>query len=376
MPQPAFDPNKAEQALQFGGIQTGAIDHPQPNGGQSCRVAFVNTGAGLTFTVALDRGGDIVEASYLGKNFAYLSANGYKPPSHAYHRGEQWLTSWPGGLVTTCGPLHIGAPRTDGVPDRQNSLHGQFSNTPAAVEAVINPDPRAKRYDMRLDLITRTTRMFGPSVEIRRTIACTLGEPRFELHDRVTNISDFAVPHHWLYHVNLGYPLLDEGARLIYGGAYDWHWDSAPGDEAGKLTPGPKTFGDYKQVPKPLKAHAQEGQRGLIVVPRVGRGTVTCGLINRKLGMGFEMSYPARQLPRLANWQNFGPRGCYVTGLEPFNGSLRRDGGDKHPAAKAKLRPGQTASYDLAFTALTGKASLDALAGRDAELTVAELTGA
>ncbi|NBC10978.1 MAG: DUF4432 family protein [Planctomycetes bacterium] len=366
-PAPAFDPNKVEYTHQLGGIQTGTIDYPQPNGGQSCRVALVNTGGGLTFTVALDRGGDIVEAAYLGQSLAYLTPNGYKPPSHAYHRGEEWLAAWPGGLVTTCGPLHIGAPPEDaGGDDPSRSLHGHFSNTPAAVESIINPDPRAKRFEMRLDLVIRCTRMFGPSVEIRRTIACKLGEPTIELRDRVTNLSDFAVPHHWLYHVNLGYPLLDEGAQLIYGGDYDWHWDTAqpPGD-----APRPETFGKFKRVPALIKAHAQNGQRGLIVVPRTTRGQITCGLINRKLGLGFEMSYPAKQLPRLANWQNFGPRGCYVTGLEPFHGSLQWDGGDTHPAAKSKLRPGQTASYDLTFRALGQKSQLDALRQHDAPLT-------
>jgi len=366
-PTPAFDINKFEHPHQCGGIQTGSLDHPQPNGGQACRVAFVNTGAGLTFTVALDRGGDIVEAQYLGKSLAFLTPNGYKPPSHAYHRGVEWLASWPGGLLTTCGPLHIGAPRDAGVADRQNSLHGHFSNTPAATESVTNPDPRRKRLEMRLDLLIRCTTMFGPSVEVRRSIVCTLGRPTIELHDRVTNISDFAVPHHWLYHVNLGYPLLDEGAKLVYGGDYDWHWP--PEAIPGELVPSPQTFAKYKTIPAPMQAHAQDGQRGVIVVPKATRGVVTVGVVNRKADLGFALSYPARQLPRLANWQNFGPRGCYVTGLEPFNGSLRWDGNDKHPGAKQTLRPGQTAEYDLTIRALSGKQALDGLVKHDAPLT-------
>ncbi len=378
-PAPAFDPDKAEYTPQLGGIQTGTIDYPQPLGGQPCRVAFVNTGGGLTFTVALDRGGDIVEAAYLGHSLAYLTPNGYKPPSHAYHRGEEWLAAWPGGLLTTCGPLHIGAPPPEAADgdDPSRSLHGHFSNTPAAVEAVINPDPRAKHFDMRLDLLIRCTRVFGPSVEIRRTIACRLGEPTIELQDRVTNLSDFTVPHHWLYHVNLGYPLLDEGTELIYGGTYDWSWDTAPapapgsdhGSSSGE-TVTPASFNKYKRIPAPLKGHAKNGQRGLIVVPKTKRGNVTCGAVNRKLGLGFAMSYPAQQLPRLANWQNFGPRGCYVTGLEPFNGSLQWDGNDQHPSAKAKLRPGQTANYDLTLRALGDKPQLDALRQHDAALTM------
>ncbi len=59
-----FGEGKVESAAQLGGVQTGTLDYHQPNGGQSCRVVFVNTESGLRFTVALDRGGDIVEAFY------------------------------------------------------------------------------------------------------------------------------------------------------------------------------------------------------------------------------------------------------------------------------------------------------------------------
>lgn len=370
---PTLDINKFEHVYQAGGIKTGTLDHPQPGGGQACRVAFVDTGAGLTYTVALDRGGDIVDARHLGQNLAYLTPNGYKPPSHAYHHGVEWLASWPGGLLTTCGPLHIGAPPPESDPGppeaaRQNSLHGHFSNTPAAVESIVNPDPRGRRLEMRLDLIIRCVTMFGPSVEVRRSIVGKLGEPTISVHDRVTNICDFAVPHHWLYHVNLGYPLLDEGAKLIYGGAYDWHWDAGtPPSDAPTLG----NFARYKTIPAPMKAHACEGQRGVIVVPKATRGRVTVGIVNRKANLGLELSYPAAQLPRLANWQNYGPRGCYVTGLEPFNGSLRWDGKDRHPAAKSKLRPGQTAEYDLSIKALAGKPSLDTLMKHDGALSPA-----
>ena len=48
-------------------------------GGDGCRVAWVDTGSGLRFAVAL-RGGDIVEAFYNDLSLTYLSPNGYRPP--------------------------------------------------------------------------------------------------------------------------------------------------------------------------------------------------------------------------------------------------------------------------------------------------------
>ena len=94
---------KFENILQLGGIRTGSLDTPGAGGGGATRVALFDTGAGLRFTVALDRGGDIVDASFNQFALAYLTPNGLLPSSPAYHTGTEWLRSWAGGLVTTAG---------------------------------------------------------------------------------------------------------------------------------------------------------------------------------------------------------------------------------------------------------------------------------
>jgi hypothetical protein len=83
-PSRKFDPAKFESVHQVGGIRTGTLDSPGAGGGAGPRVAFVDTGAGLRFTVALDRGGDIVDASYNQFGLAYLSPNGLPPPNAAF----------------------------------------------------------------------------------------------------------------------------------------------------------------------------------------------------------------------------------------------------------------------------------------------------
>ena len=103
-----FDANKFELIHQVGGIRTATYDWPDAGGAPGCRVAMVDTGSGLRFTVALDRGGDIVEAFYQSCSLAYLTPNGYRPPRQPLHRDEDWLAAWPGGLLTSCGPRYIG----------------------------------------------------------------------------------------------------------------------------------------------------------------------------------------------------------------------------------------------------------------------------
>ncbi|MGI9458039.1 MAG: DUF4432 family protein, partial [Aeoliella sp.] len=273
-----FDPAKFENSQQIGGIRTGSIDYPNPNGGQSCRVAHFNTGCGLRFTIALDRGGDIVEASYNDTNLAYLTPNDYKPPNPAYHQGLEWLVGWPGGLVTTAGPSSIGEPRTE--DGQQISLHGHFSNTPAAVLEVINPDPARGRLDMRLTMLIRDSRMFGPCIEVRREIGCRLGEPKIVIRDEVVNRGDECTPHALLYHVNFGYPLLDEGTRLVYRGSgkvFDLRGEDSS----------PLTAEQIKTLPAPDVSYRGSREQAIIaeVVPD-NEGIAHVGVVNNNRIVG------------------------------------------------------------------------------------------
>lgn len=353
-----FDVDKFENVMQVGGIQIADLQSPLGSG-RTTRVAFVNTGSGLRFTVALDRGGDIVEASYNQHSLAYLTPNGYLPPSRGYDRGLEWLRSWAGGLLTSCGPVHMGGPREE--DGTQVSLHGHHSNTPASVEMVVNPDPHRGRHEMLLSLVIRDSRMFGPVLEVRRQIQCTLGVPAITLYDQVINRSNERCPHNWLYHINLGYPLVDRDARLIYRG-------KASHLPAMQLTS--QQYADLKVVPDSLPEHAGPGQRVVVVdMDADAEGQCHAGIINRKIGLGLEISWAKSTMPRLANWQHFGPAGSYVTGVEPFSGSLVGKAADTHPEAHQWLSPGDSKRYCTHLRVLTDPAALDAFARQDGPLT-------
>lgn len=350
---------KFENVLQAGGIRSGTLD--------DCRVALFDTGAGLRFTVVLDRGGDIVDASFNQFALAWLSPNGLLPPNPAYHTGIEWVRGWAGGLVTTCGPEYVGGPREeDGV---KTSLHGRYSNQPSHIELLRNPDPRFGRHEMELGLLTRDSSAFGPVYEIRRTIRCTLGVAEICIEDAVTNRGDKRVPHHWLYHCNLGWPLLDEGARFVYRGQAV-HWNVPPPLGQDIVQPmSAAGMNRLKRVPAPMEEHTGMNERGLIVETEAGRdGWCHIGLINDRIKLGLEISYPKKALPRMANWQHYGPRGCYVSGIEPFSGSLLGSARDKHALARQFLDPGETRHYQLKLRVLHGSAELSPLKKCDGQV--------
>lgn len=327
MPEPML----FENPLQLGGIRTGTLDDPQPLGRPGCRVALVDTGSGLRFTVAIDRGGDIVDAVYNDCPLAFLTPNGLKRPEEAYQHDTAWLRSWPGGLVTTCGPMHIGAPIAGDATAQ--GLHGHHSNTPAAVLSVCNPDPTRGRRDMAIAMTIRDSRMFGPTIEVRRQIRSGLGESRIEITDEVTNLGDEPTPHHWLYHINLGYPLLAPGATLQLPGREEMRW--------GDLKEDPDL--DWRTVPAPLQAHHGSGEGGIVLIPERDAEPAVATLANVERNLTLEVRFRSDQLPRIAHWRHYGPRGSYVCGIEPFAGKLLPD----QPDDGAPLEPGETRRYDL-----------------------------
>lgn len=359
-----FDSAKFENVYQIGGIRTGTLDGRASGGAGGVRAAFFDTGAGLRFTVALDRGGDIVDAHHNQFGLAYLTPRGIVPPSHAYHSEFEWLRGWPGGLMTTCGPESIGGPREQN--GQRTSLHGRYSNTPAIVESVVNPKPWAGQWDMLLRLVVRDSRMFGPVFEVCREIRCTLGKPSIQVIDEVTNRGDTPVAHHWLYHCNLGYPLLDRGARFVYRGrAQYWALPVSSGQSILRPLTGPE-MSQLKEVVDPLPEHAGSSERGLLVqVEPDAEGLCRVGLVNPQRRLALSITYPAQALPRMANWQHYGPRGCYTSALEPFHGSLLGPALDKHPDVHSRLEPGETRRYELCFRVCADASDIEDLARYD-----------
>ena len=127
---------------------------------------------------------------------------------------------------------------------------------------------------------------------------------------------------------------------------------------------------ELKRVPDGLPEHVGGGERRAAYVHRQSRfrGKCRVGLINDRLPLGLELSYPARALPRMAHWQHFGPLGSYATALEPFYGSLLGRTRDRNPLVDATLAPDESRSYRLRFRILASPEEIEALAAHDGDL--------
>jgi len=352
-----FDVTKFINASQVGGIDAYVIDEGE---GRGVRALCVNTGGGLRYRVLVDRGLDIDQAFFNYLSLTMLSHKGVTPPTRALDRGQDWLKGFPVGLLTSCGPTNIGGPCIDN--GEELGLHGPHSNTAATIESVIQPDPHAGRLEMSIVGRVRCGSFYGPNIELRRTIASTLGSNVIRITDEFYNAGNTDTPHDWLLHINFGYPLVDGGAEICC----DEKKIEPMAGHAGSARRFREGV-DYKRIPNPLASHAGTSSAVGYLYPRAGRdGMATVAIVNPRLGLGVAITYNTRQFPRCGNWQHFG-RGEYVTALEPMTATVAGRDKDRAAGRMGMLKAGQRKRYQYVIEAVTDPrrlAELRALNGR------------
>jgi hypothetical protein len=333
--------DKVSNVAQIGGIETSILD----NGlGKGVRIAWFNTGSGLRFKVVIDRAMDIADAFYNQYSLSWLNHAGTTYPQPFSDKGVDWLRTFGGGLVNTCGLSHVGGPENDAYGQR--GLHGLISNIPAEIESIIQPDPSRGKFDMSITGIMKESKIFGPSLELRRTISATLGKSSIRIHDEIINRGNTKAPHMLLYHCNFGWPMADEGSQLL------WKGPMFKKDAKGNLspfTPPP----EFTVCPPVLESHSGIGEDvAMIDIAENVDGISVCGINNPKIGIAVAMKFPKKQLPWLTNWHHYG-KGEYVTGIEP---------GTHPPIGQSKTReentlifiePGETKNYALEIEVLS-----------------------
>lgn len=329
--------DKISHHAQIGGIETSVLDN---GAGRGTRIAWINTGAGLRFKVVIDRAMDIADAAFMQHNLVWLSHTGVTKPDPFSQHGIDWLRTFGGGLMTTCGLSHFGGPEKDEHGER--GLHGLISNQPAVLESVMQPDPARGVMEMSITGRIRETQIFGPSLELKRTISATLGKPVIRIHDEVVNLANTATPHMILYHCNFGWPLVDEGTDILWKGS----WTPGARESDRRIF---NEGNNFRKAAAPLPEHLGAGEAVAFIDPETDRaGMSECGMYNERIKLAVALRFRKEQLPCLTNWQHLA-KGEYVLGLEP---------GTNPPTGQAKareenklviLQPGEMKKYDLEF---------------------------
>ena len=260
------------------------------------QIIEVKTASGLELDILPDAGLDIGQCRYKGLNMSWMSKNGYDSPAAISPYETEFVNTFPGGLLYTCGLRSAGPANRDG--GEWHPLHGRYHSLQAEqVCAEIADD------EIIVKGTIRETALFGHCLEVKRTIHIPAFGASVTVEDTVTNQTPRDEEIMQIYHCNFGYPMLSEKARLVLPEARETIPRTAFA-EAGLARA--LTFD------RPIDSEEER------VFFQKMRKEFWARLENPDLGISMKISWSGGTLPILSQWRSMAS-GDYVLGLEPSN---------------------------------------------------------
>lgn len=273
--------------------------------GNGARQIYVANGK-LNFVLSESNALDIHRLWHEGVNASFVSKNGL------YTGEADFLRNFPCGMLYTCGLDAIG-----GVEGHR--LHGNIHTIPAEIKRL-----EAGEKGVKIVGEIRDAALFGQNLVLTRTIETAAGSDEIKITDKIENRAFRDEKYCLLYHVNIGYPFVDEGAKI-----------------EGKFVKSlPRTPWAEKEMKKMLDVEAPEDNlEETCYFHETADGVMS--LVNRKLGKKFTVK---SSLKKFVQWKSRAS-GDYVIGLEPCSSWLD----DK--LKYSVLKPGKTATFTLVLKA-------------------------
>ena len=269
--------------------------------GNGARQIYVANGK-LNFVLSESNALDIFRLWHEGTNVGFVSKNGL------YTASADFLGAFPAGMVYTCGFDAIGG--VEGHP-----IHGRIHSIPAQIKELV-----ADEHGVKIVAEIRDTALFGQNLVLTRTVSTVVGSDEIRIDDSLTNRAFRDEKYCMLYHVNVGYPIVDAGARII-------------GNFAASK---PRTPWSEHEMGKMLE-----------VEPPVDNAEETCyyhltkdgkmAIENSRLGKRFTVTSSLR---RFVQWKSRAS-GDFVVGLEPCTSWM--DGDLKYSV----LKPGKSVKHTV-----------------------------
>ena len=269
------------------------------------KVYEVANGA-MEYTVLADKCLDIGSLRWRGCNINFLSKPGLQGRGHYDTNGAEAIRSIMGGFFFTSGLENICAPCTiDGV---DYPMHGRIRTTPGehlCADAYWEGD----RYILKVSGEMREAALFGENTVLRRSIVTEYGSRTITVTDEFENETCIRRPFMLLYHINLGYPFLDENLKLYI----------PTGKVTARDADGEGHEDRYDRMDPP-----KDGEPEYVFIHEIhpdSEGFNEVLAVNEPLGIGLKLRYSMENLPNFMEWKSTAS-GDYVIGLEPANSSV------------------------------------------------------
>lgn len=260
------------------------------------QIIEIKTADGLELDILPDLGLDIGQCRYKGVNMSWLSKNGYDSPAVFHPYENEFVNTFPGGLLYTCGLRSAGPANRDG--EEWHPLHGRYHSI--AAEQVC---AEIKDNEIIVSGTIRETALFGHNLEVKRILRIPVFGSTVVVNDTISNLSSKNEEIMMIYHCNFGYPLLSERAQLKL-------------PDSREIIPRTEFAASGLErscvFDKPV-----DNEEERVFFHKMQKDYTAC-LENPELGIKMDMCWSGDTLPILSEWRSMAS-GDYVLGLEPTN---------------------------------------------------------
>ncbi|MDD2959706.1 MAG: aldose 1-epimerase family protein [Lachnospiraceae bacterium] len=339
---------KSEIMKYMGSMQQVAYVRPVTltEGRSSGLKAFEVKNGCLTYQILADKCLDMSSVSYKGININFLSKPGLQGRNPYDTNGDEAIRSIMGGFFFTSGLENICAPCT--IDGTDYPMHGRIRTTPGEH---LSGDARwmEEEYHLTVKGEMREAALFGENMVLRREIGSVYGEKTITVTDEIENEAYREEPLMLLYHINMGYPFLDENTELMIPTR-----KVTARDKDGE---GHEAEYNHMDVPK-------ENEPEYVFIHDLktdDQGNTEILVLNRPLGLGLKLAYNTKFLPYFMEWKSTAS-GDYVIGLEPSNSSVYGRPFHEERNSVHTLAPFAKETNILKFTILDGEEEINAAA--------------
>lgn len=261
----------------------------------------------LNFTVLQDRGLDVYNLSHKGTNISFLNKGGICGFNSDFN------TMFNGGLLYTCGLDSLG--KRDGYP-----MHGKYHNIPATLTSI-----KSDENGVEIKAIICDSSLFGNNLRLERLISCKYNSGVLNIKNKLTNLGFKNSEYCLLFHVNFGYPMLDECVEI----------DAPIIDTTCNLNDPEKRILKCREMEKPLDDGEEE-----CFYHKLSEGVVN--VTNKKIGKRVTVRYDEKVFPYLVEWKSM-VSGDYALGIEPSTAPL------DSRFYYNNIKPGEEIDFDLSI---------------------------
>tara|TARA_R110002049_G_scaffold4601_4_gene31894 strand:+ start:135266 stop:136600 length:1335 start_codon:yes stop_codon:yes gene_type:complete len=263
--------------------------------------------------------------------------------------GLGWLEGFD-ELVVRCGLESNGAPEHDENGQLVFPLHGRIGNLPAS-SLSIEINEASGRVEVIGEVIE--ARLFFKRLRMRSRVRMNAGSAAIELLDDVTNDLSTTTTIQMLYHVNVGAPVLGDGATLEAP-----ILELAPKDSlaAGEMD-------QWNQFGAPESGYAERVYFARLQSDDANETTAMLRSADGTNGLG--VRFNTNGLPRFILWKNTGAESDgYVTGLEPATNYPNGRSYEEKEGRVVEVPSGETVSFRVSLYPLTDEAAVKEMSAK------------